>query len=265
MFYKNVFMSICQHFFAYLNGFSGQKIYPEAGIQMYNLLFTSLPIILLAVADMDIAPSTVYKNPELYMAGIKGEFFSTFGFWVYLMNGILEAVFVTFTSAAMLINSDPDAGVFSSFFACGALALTSVIFIVNIKIWFIQNQFHWVHLLAFTFSIGTWWAVVFAWESNMFIGFDYEWNQVWTKLNQNGNFWMGLLFIVSAIATKDLYMAAVERDVNPKAHHIMQEKEAIEKGLSCLDRVGRRTSERINEDVTPPNRERRLEQEFPSA
>jgi magnesium-transporting ATPase (P-type) len=95
MFYKNIFMSICQFWFAWLNGFSGsetiilscvtstllslsagQKIYTEGGIQLYNLAFTSIPILLSGIYDMDVPAAAVIRHPELYKLCIQNAYFS---------------------------------------------------------------------------------------------------------------------------------------------------------------------------------------------
>jgi magnesium-transporting ATPase (P-type) len=47
-------MSIAQFWYAFFNGFSGQKYYTEGGIQLFNLLFTNIPILLLSIYDTDI-------------------------------------------------------------------------------------------------------------------------------------------------------------------------------------------------------------------
>lgn len=60
MFYKNLFMSLCQFWFAFFNGFSGQKYYTEAGIQLFNVMFTSIPILLLGAYDMDVSYAVRY-------------------------------------------------------------------------------------------------------------------------------------------------------------------------------------------------------------
>ena len=94
MFYKNILMSIAQFWFAWLNGFSGklaiyflilvnilkstlgQKIYTEAGIQLFNLMFTSIPILLHGIYDMDVHRAAAYKFPQLYTSCMKNESFS---------------------------------------------------------------------------------------------------------------------------------------------------------------------------------------------
>ena len=76
MFYKNVMMSIGHFWFAWLNGFSGQKMYTEASIQFYNLIYTSLPILLIGIYDRDIPMKLVNKYTHLYEAGVKNQHFN---------------------------------------------------------------------------------------------------------------------------------------------------------------------------------------------
>ncbi len=75
MFYKNIFMSIGQFWFNFTCAFSGQKYYTEGAIQMYNLIYTSIPIIIMAVYDMDVLPSSAHRYPQLYQAGMNNEYF----------------------------------------------------------------------------------------------------------------------------------------------------------------------------------------------
>jgi phospholipid-translocating P-type ATPase (flippase) len=66
MFYKNVMMSIAQFWFNFNCAFSGQKYYTEGAIQLFNLAFTSFPILLLGVYDMDISPKFSIKFAQIY-------------------------------------------------------------------------------------------------------------------------------------------------------------------------------------------------------
>lgn len=76
MFYKNIFMSLGQFWLNFYDGFSGQKYYTEGGIQLFNLVFTSLPILLMAIYDMDVSPAAVYKEPRLYQSGVNNDSFN---------------------------------------------------------------------------------------------------------------------------------------------------------------------------------------------
>ncbi len=66
-FYKNILCSIAQFWFNAQCGFSGQKYYTEGAIQTYNIIYTSIPIILYGVYDMDLPPLYPTKLfPQLY-------------------------------------------------------------------------------------------------------------------------------------------------------------------------------------------------------
>jgi hypothetical protein len=49
MFYKNILMSMAQFWFNFYNAWSGQKYYTEGAIQLFNLAYTALPIVLLGM------------------------------------------------------------------------------------------------------------------------------------------------------------------------------------------------------------------------
>lgn len=76
MFYKNIFMSMGMFWFNFNNGFSGQKYYTEGAIQLFNLAYTSLPIILYAFSDIDVSKETVRQFPQLYQSTVRSEQFA---------------------------------------------------------------------------------------------------------------------------------------------------------------------------------------------
>jgi magnesium-transporting ATPase (P-type) len=76
MFYKNILMSMGMFWFNFNCGFSGQKYFTEGGIQLYNLAYTSIPIILYAIFDIDVDPVTVHEYPQLYQSSVNGDYFT---------------------------------------------------------------------------------------------------------------------------------------------------------------------------------------------
>lgn len=76
MFYKNIGMSLTMFWFNFFCAFSGEKMYTEGAIQFFNLFYTSIPILLYATYDKDVAPEDAVGFPQLYRAGIRNEFFN---------------------------------------------------------------------------------------------------------------------------------------------------------------------------------------------
>jgi hypothetical protein len=75
IFYKNILMSITQFWFNFSCAFSGQKYYTEGAIQLYNFLYSNLPLLMLGIYDTDIAPASAHKYPQIYLSGINDDYF----------------------------------------------------------------------------------------------------------------------------------------------------------------------------------------------
>lgn len=48
-FYKNMLFTVPQFIAAFYNGFSGQTIFDDIYITLYNLIFTAIPLLIRAV------------------------------------------------------------------------------------------------------------------------------------------------------------------------------------------------------------------------
>ena len=147
MFYKNIFMSLGQWWFNFNNGWSGQKYYIEGAIQMYNLMYTSIPIIVLAAYDCDITATSCFRFPEDYKSCMRNEYFTTFRFWSWLGTALVESIWCSVMPLYMLNNSDENSGVEATFWNAGSVCFTCCVIIVNLKLFFIQNRWHWLQLL----------------------------------------------------------------------------------------------------------------------
>ena len=62
-FYKNMLFTVPQFIAAFYNGFSGQTIFDDIYITLYNLIFTAVPLLIRAVLEQDV--NYVYqREPE---------------------------------------------------------------------------------------------------------------------------------------------------------------------------------------------------------
>ena len=65
-FYKNMLFTVPQFIFAFYCGFSGQTIFDDIYIALYNLIFTSLPLVIRAIFEQDIYyVRPAKKEPEV--------------------------------------------------------------------------------------------------------------------------------------------------------------------------------------------------------
>jgi magnesium-transporting ATPase (P-type) len=185
------------------------------------LAFTSIPILLSGIYDMDVPPSAVNRFPELYAACIDNESFTPWVFWGWIFHAAGESLLCAFIPPLFLQNSNPRNGELETFWESGAMTFTVVVIIVNLKMIFIQTKWMYVHIIIILLSVASWFALAYMITSVLVL--DYEWYGMWSRLMLNGNFWLGSLIIVVVILAKDLYLCGLQRNFDPNSPQIIQE------------------------------------------
>lgn len=61
-FYKNMLFTLPQFITAFYCGFSGQTIFDDIYITLYNLIFTAIPLLIRAIFEQDV--NYVYRREE---------------------------------------------------------------------------------------------------------------------------------------------------------------------------------------------------------
>ena len=220
MFYKNVLMSTCQFWFNFFDGFSGQKFFTEAAIQLFNVLFTMLPLVLYGIYDRDISSETLHHFPQIYKFGISGDYFNRKVFSSWILQGVSESVLLTVLSVYDIMGSRTR---IDTHWAAGALCFTAVVIVCNLKMFLIQNQWMWVHHGVLLLSILMWFLV--AYIVNSFTILDFDFFFIWNELLKDGVFWLALLVITCIVLVKDLIYQSFQRSLFPTPSQILQEME----------------------------------------
>ena len=91
-FYKNVAYTFTCFWYGIYNDFDGSYFYEYTFLMFYNLAFTSLPIIFLAVFDQDVSDTVSLIVPQLYRAGILRKEWSQTKFAWYMFDGAYQSV-----------------------------------------------------------------------------------------------------------------------------------------------------------------------------
>ena len=70
-FYKNISFAFVLFFYQFYNGFSGQALVDDISAAAFNVVFTSIPILLFAVLDRPVINfSTLIQYPQVYSASL---------------------------------------------------------------------------------------------------------------------------------------------------------------------------------------------------
>ncbi|KAK2467632.1 hypothetical protein APHAL10511_000487 [Amanita phalloides] len=95
-FYKNVIWTLAMFWFLPWNLFSATYLYDYSYILLYNLLFTSLPVVILGAFDQDINAKAALAFPQLYVRGIRGLEYTRTKFWLYMTDGLYQSAVIYF-------------------------------------------------------------------------------------------------------------------------------------------------------------------------
>ncbi|BES87630.1 E1-E2 ATPase [Nesidiocoris tenuis] len=68
-FYKNFAFTICHFWYAFFCGFSAQTVFDPMFIAVYNLFYTSMPVLAIGVFDQDVSDKNSLMYPQLYTPG----------------------------------------------------------------------------------------------------------------------------------------------------------------------------------------------------
>ena len=131
-FYKNFVFTVVHFFFGFLNDFSGQTIIDDWFIICFNLIFTSIPLAVKGITDIDFNPNdgkVIYLlQPYLYLEGRDYPKFTIINFILELIKGIFHSI----VNYIICIHCCKDA--INSFGHIGCLWYNSVLLYTNIII-----------------------------------------------------------------------------------------------------------------------------------
>merc|ERR1711998_630193 len=146
---KNVMISMTPYYYTAFTGMSGQKFSPEYALQLFNAIWTFLPILLLGIMDQEVARPYARMIPRLYEIGTQ---FGAFNFevgaeWVVL--ALLESAWIVYMTVGCMgpwiVN---DEGTVGGMWMLGLVVMTEAIMVANFKLFACQYQWNWIQLLV---------------------------------------------------------------------------------------------------------------------
>ncbi|XP_004299251.1 PREDICTED: putative phospholipid-transporting ATPase 9 [Fragaria vesca subsp. vesca] len=156
-FYKNITFGFTIFFYEMYASYSGQSAYNDWYLSLYNVFFTSLPVIALGVFDQDVSARFCLKFPLLYQEGAQNVLFSWVRILGWLLNGIVTATIIFF-SCILAIGSQAfrKGGEVVGFEIFGATMYSIVVWVVNCQMALSINYFTYIQHLFIWGGIVFW-------------------------------------------------------------------------------------------------------------
>jgi phospholipid-transporting ATPase len=159
-FYKNVLLVMPLFFYGTLSVFSAQSFYNTWILQFFNLFYSAGPIILYAVFDHELENDELLQNPAHYKLGLDGNLFKTSRFWLWIIEAILQALFVLFCCAYGIGKvSGFSSGHMSSMTVVSIMIVGVVVILVNIKVFLMSYSHYWFTIATLIFGVLSYFAI----------------------------------------------------------------------------------------------------------
>ncbi|KAL1291279.1 hypothetical protein HN51_059826 [Arachis hypogaea] len=162
-FYKNIAFGLTLFFYEIYASFSGEAAYNDWFLSLYNVFFTSLPVIALGVFDQDVSAKLCLKFPLLYQEGVQNVLFSWKRILGWAFNGVLNATLIFFFCVkAIEYQAFRKGGEVAGLQELGATMYTCVVWVVNCQMALSINYFTYIQHIFIWGGILLWYLFLLA-------------------------------------------------------------------------------------------------------
>ncbi|XP_067887118.1 phospholipid-transporting ATPase IC [Heterodontus francisci] len=161
-FYKNFAFTLVHFWYSFFNGFSAQTAYENWFITLYNVLYSSLPVLIVGVLDQDVTDKLSLRFPTLYIPGQKDSYFNFKKFFVSLLHGIVVSMIIFFIPyGAFLQTMGQDGEAPTDYQSFAVTTASSLIITVNFQIALDTSYWTFVNAFSVFGSIVLYFAIMF--------------------------------------------------------------------------------------------------------
>ncbi|KAM6061531.1 phospholipid-transporting ATPase IG isoform 3-T3 [Chlamydotis macqueenii] len=218
-FYKNLCFILPQFLYQFFCGFSQQPLYDAAYLTMYNICFTSLPILAYSLLEQHINIDTLTSDPQLYMKISDNAMLQwrPFLYWTFL--GAFEGLVFFFGVYFLFQNSSlEDNGKVFGNWTFGTIVFTVLVFTVTLKLaldtrfWTWMNHFViWGSLAFYVFFSFFWGGVIwpFLKQQRMYFVFAHMLTSVST--------WLAIILLIFISLFPEILLIVL-KNIKEKSH-----------------------------------------------
>uniref|UniRef100_A0A452TH22 Phospholipid-transporting ATPase n=1 Tax=Ursus maritimus TaxID=29073 RepID=A0A452TH22_URSMA len=165
-FYKNFAFTLVHFWYSFFNGYSAQTAYEDWFITLYNVLYSSLPVLLMGLLDQDVSDKLSLRFPALYIVGQRDLLFNYKKFFVSLVHGILTSMILFFIPLGAYLQTVGQDGEAPSDYQSFAVTIASALIItVNFQIGLDTSYWTFVNAFSIFGSIALYFGIMFDFQS----------------------------------------------------------------------------------------------------
>ncbi|XP_039074863.1 phospholipid-transporting ATPase ID isoform X3 [Hyaena hyaena] len=170
-FYKNFAFTMVHFWFGFFCGFSAQTVYDQYFITLYNIVYTSLPVLAMGVFDQDVPEQRSMEYPKLYEPGQLNLLFNKREFFICIAQGIYTSVLMFFIPYGVFAEATRDDGAqLADYQSFAVTVATSLVIVVSVQIGLDTGYWTAINHFFIWGSLAAYFAILFAMHSDGLFG-----------------------------------------------------------------------------------------------
>ncbi|KAF8401024.1 hypothetical protein HHK36_014327 [Tetracentron sinense] len=223
-FYKNIAFGLTLFYFEAFTGFSGQSVYDDWYMLLFNVILTSLPVISLGVFEQDVSSEVCLQFPALYQQGPKNLFFDWHRIFGWMANGLYSSLVIFFLNIIIFYDQAFRAGgQTADMAAVGTTMFTCIIWAVNCQIALTMSHFTWIQHLFIWGSVCTWYLFLLLYGMTSPIVSGNAFRILVEALAPAPIYWSVTLLVTLTCNLPYLAYLSFQRSFKPMDHQVIQE------------------------------------------
>jgi len=226
IFYKTTMVVIVMYYFGFFSEFSGHQFFNDLIYLFYNVAFTAVPIMVLAVFDRALGRESCENNPVAYGSILRGAYFNERVFIEWVVTAFMHALIVFFVPYGALENSvstgdGKTTGMwfFSTIIYICVVVVASLLLCLEFVTWTsIHHFFVWLSLFGFFFVI---------WLIGLLENYNQDMFGVIEFIFRSRTAWWAILITVSIPLLASFGVKAFKREFQPTLVDVLQERERM--------------------------------------
>ncbi|RVE71677.1 hypothetical protein OJAV_G00054380 [Oryzias javanicus] len=250
-FYKNFAFTLVHFWYGFFCGFSAQTVYDQWFITLFNIVYTSLPVLAMGLFDQDVNDQNSLRHPSLYKSGQSHLLFNKRQFFLCTLHGMTTSFLLFFVPyGAFSVMVKEDGSQLSDRQTFAVTIATSLVIVVSVQIGLDTHYWTGVNHLFVWGSLTMYFAVLFAMQSDGLFGiFPNTFSCVGASRNclSEKSVWLVILLTTAVCIVPDLFIRSIRVNLFPtqtdKVRRLQQSRKKQRPQEQNLRRV-RRTSSR---------------------
>lgn len=201
---------------------SGQKFYIEYGNQLFSIVYTGMPIVIMSIMEQDVSAANALKFPHLYADGRQALRLNNVLITWWVFTALYEACLIYFIavlgSLATSINGSTP-----YVFELGTYIFTAEVIILNIRLVLNNYQHHAPFFWSTVASVFLWIPSAFIFDA---VNADYT-NGMAEILYGGLPFWLFMLFLTTTAAVPILLVHSVRHWMFPQYRDLVWDLQVL--------------------------------------